>query len=75
MKAIVKSLKGDIVDEQGAHVGYRRQAKVLNRMGNKAGKRSLLGIAKDEADHKRILVKLLKKVAKKKQAKKGKKRK
>ena len=66
MKRIVKSLKRDMKDEQGAHDGYHDQAKTLKGMGSKSGSRSLLGIAKDEADHKRILAKLLKKVTKKK---------
>jgi rubrerythrin len=58
MSKIKKTLKSDIRDEKNANKGYNKLAKTI---GSKSGARTLRGIAKDEADHKRLLTGLLKK--------------
>lgn len=72
MKTVLKTIAADMKDEQGAHDGYTRLAKRL-KPKSKMASISLLGIAKDEASHKKILAKLAKKVAAEKKAKKAKK--
>ena len=58
MSKVKKTLKSDIRDEKNANRGYKKLAKTI---GSKSGARTLRGIANDEADHKRLLTKLLKK--------------
>lgn len=73
MATVKKTIRRDIKDEKGAHAGYHKLAKRLRKGGNKAGSRTVLEIAKDEAHHKKLLTKLQRKVSKPK--KKGSKRK
>lgn len=54
MSKIKKTLKSDIRDEKNANKGYNKLAKTI---GSKSGARTLRGIAKDEADHKKLLKK------------------
>lgn len=68
MATVKKTIKKDLRDEQMAHDGYTKLAKKL-KPKSKMYSRTLLGIAKDEAHHKKLLTKLKKQVAKK--AKKG----
>jgi rubrerythrin len=69
MATVKKTLKKDLRDEQMAHDGYHKLAKKLKPKG-KMFSRTLLGIAKDEAHHKKLLTKLKKQVAKKSAKKK-----
>jgi len=64
MKSVKKTIGKDLRDEQAAHDGYTKLAKKL-KPKSKMYSRTLLGIAKDEAHHKKLLTKLKKQVAKK----------
>jgi rubrerythrin len=60
---IGKTIKNDLQDEKEAKVGYRKLAKALKKTGQKRAARSVKAIAKDEADHFRILTKIKKLVS------------
>ena len=60
MNRIAKHIKKDIKDEKMANKGYKALAKKVNKTSAKV----LLHIAKEEAQHKGMLLKLAKKADK-----------